>query len=85
MLTFSALELIDHQENAEGTPIRDLATRFSQRARKHEPGTLRDPWLGVVVHGPVCPARRSVFLHSSEYSLSSHLHVFAVPNVPSAS
>jgi hypothetical protein len=49
MLTFSALELIDHQENAEGTPIRDLATRFSQRARKHEPGTLRDPWLGVVV------------------------------------
>jgi len=49
MLTFSALELIDHQENAEGTPIRDLATRFSQRARKHEPGTLRNPWLGVVV------------------------------------
>jgi len=49
MLTFSALELIDHQENAEGTPIRDLATRLSQRARKHEPGTLRDPWLGVVV------------------------------------
>ena len=49
MLTFSALELIDHQENAEGTPLRDLATRFSQRARKHEPGTLRDPWLGVVV------------------------------------
>ena len=49
MLTFSALELIAHQENAEGTPIRDLATRFSQRARKHEPGTLRNPWLGVVV------------------------------------
>jgi hypothetical protein len=45
MLTFSALELIDHQENAERTPIRDLVTRFSKRARKHESGTLRDPWL----------------------------------------
>lgn len=49
MLTFSALELIDHQENAEGTPVRDLVTRFSKRARKRESGTLKDPWLGVVV------------------------------------
>lgn len=46
MLTFSALELIDLQENAEGTPVRDLITRSSKRARKHESGILRDPWLG---------------------------------------
>ena len=49
LLTYSALELIDHQENAEGTRVRDLVTRFSKRARKRESGTLRDPWLGVVV------------------------------------
>ena len=46
MLTFSALGLIDLQENAEGTPVRDLITRFSKRVRKYEYGTLRDPWLG---------------------------------------
>jgi hypothetical protein len=46
MLTFSALELIDLQENAEGTPVGDLITRFSKRAKKRESGTLRDPWLG---------------------------------------
>lgn len=46
MLTFSALEPIDLQENAEGTPVGDLITRFSKRAKKRESGTLRDPWLG---------------------------------------